>query len=81
MRQTKKKIYYDKKTDSLWINVQSGVENEHKEVSPGISIELGNNGELLGVEILNASKVLGSKLGLSAKTTKLSYTIAHQIKK
>jgi len=60
MKKTKKreKIFYDKKSDALWLLVKSGVEEEHQEISPGISIELGKKGELLGVEILNASKVL-----------------------
>lgn len=67
MRKAKKsRIYYDKKSDALWILVKSGVEEEYKEVAPGIGVELGRNGELLGIEVLNASRVLGDKL---AKTT------------
>lgn len=60
MRKTNKreKIFYDKKSDALWLLVKSGIEEEHREISPGISIELGKKGELLGIEILNASKVL-----------------------
>lgn len=62
MKRTKEKIYYDKKTDVLWFLVKSGIEEEHREVVPGVSVELGKDGELLGIEILNASKVLGEKL-------------------
>lgn len=82
-KQTKKKIYYDKQTDVLWIYIKSGVENQHKEVAPGVSVELGNDGELLGIEILNASKVLGSKLGIKSGSRQLvqSLITAHQIKK
>ena len=69
IRQTKQKIHYDKKTDVLWLMVKSGLEEEHKEIAPGISLELGKNGELLGIEILNASIVLGSKLGLKSETS------------
>lgn len=57
-RKTKQKVYYDKKADILWFLVKSGPEFEYKEVAPGISIELGKKGELLGIEILNASKVI-----------------------
>lgn len=53
-----KKIYYDKESDVLWFLVKSGPEIEYKEIAPGISVELGESGELLGIEILNASKVL-----------------------
>ena len=56
------KIFYDKKSDALWLLIKSGVEEEVKEVSPGVNVELGKNGELLGIEILNASKVLGEKI-------------------
>lgn len=59
MKKAKEKIFYDKKSDVLWLLIKSGQEYEHKEVSPGVSIELGKNGELFGIEILNASKILG----------------------
>ena len=55
-------IYYDKKSDALWIKIKAGVEVESKEVAPGVNIELGKNKELLGIEVLNASKVLGKKI-------------------
>lgn len=58
IRRTKQKVYYDKKADVLWFLVKSGPEFEYKEIAPGISVELGEKGELLGVEILNASKIL-----------------------
>lgn len=59
MKKIKKdKVFYDKRSDALWFLIKSGVEEEHREVAPGISVELGKNGELLGIEILNASKVV-----------------------
>lgn len=74
------KLYYDKKTDVLWLSVKPGVEEEHKEISPGVSVELGKNGELLGIEILNASKVLGNKLGMKrAHKSEQSIAIPHKI--
>lgn len=63
MKKQREKIFYDKKSDILWLLVKSGFEYEHKEISPGISVELGKNGELLGIEILNASKILSEKIG------------------
>lgn len=74
MKKAKEKIYYDKKTDVLWLFVKSGVEEEHREVVPGVSVELSKNGELLGIEILNASKVLGEKL--SKRSTGISPTVS-----
>lgn len=55
------KIFYDSKVDALWILIKEGPEVESLEVAPNINIELGGNRELLGVEILNASKILGVK--------------------
>lgn len=81
MKKNKSKIYYDKKTDVLWLNIKAGAEEEHKEVAPGVSVELNKNGELLGIEILNASQVLGNKFrtksGFSASH---SSVIAHKIR-
>lgn len=54
----KEKVFYDKKSDVLWFLIKSGPEEEHREIAPGVSIELGKNGELLGIEILNASRVV-----------------------
>lgn len=73
IKASKQKIYYDKKTDVLWLMVKGGPEEEHKEVAPGISVELDKNGDLLGIEILNASKVLGAKLGLKSTTPTSRY--------
>lgn len=73
MKKINQKIHYDKKTDTLWMSIKKGVEQEHKEVTPGVSVELGKNGELLGIEILNASKVLGSKL--SSKTSRTASSV------
>ena len=58
----KQKVYYDKSSDVLWFLIKSGVELKHKEIAPGVNLELGEKGELLGVEILNASKVFKSFL-------------------
>lgn len=62
-----KKIFYDKDIDALWLFVKKGKEAESKEVSPGISIELNDKGELLGIEILNASKIFEEEVKPSKK--------------
>lgn len=76
MKKTNQKIYYDKKTDVLWLNIKSGPLEKYNEISPGVAVELDKNGELLGVEILNASKVLGPKLGFDSSQ---SPAILHKI--
>lgn len=54
----KKIINYDQKSDALYIGVKKGVEEEFIEISPGISVELNKKGQVIGIEILNASRVL-----------------------
>lgn len=80
MKKNNQKIYYDKKTDVVWISVQAGEEELHKEVAPGISVEINKKGELLGIEILNASKVLGKKLGFGNQSKPLSLASYHKIR-
>lgn len=80
MKKTNQKIYYDKKYDVLWFMIKSGPEEEHKEIAPGVSVELGKNGELLGIEILNASKVLGPKMGWHIDKAEYSSAIPHKIR-
>lgn len=78
MKKTNQKIFYDRETDVLWFLIKSGPEETHQEVAPGISVELGEKGELLGIEILNASKVLGATLGIKIPPRSVSY--AHKIR-
>ncbi len=76
-KHSKKAVYYDNKMDVLWFKVRSGVEEEHREIAPGVSIELNKQGDLLGIEILNASHVLGKKF--DKKTPAISSAISHKI--
>jgi uncharacterized protein YuzE len=55
---SKKIINYDSKSDVLYIGLKKGVEEEFVEISPGINVELDPQGEVIGIEILNASKIL-----------------------
>lgn len=80
MKKTDQKIFYDKDTDVLWFMIKEGSEETHQEISPGVSMELNKKGEILGIEILNASKILGSKLGLKATRSTRSVSFAHKIK-
>lgn len=55
----KPKINYDAKSDVFYIVVKNGYEESHREIAPGIFVELDKKGDLMGIEILNASKNLG----------------------
>lgn len=54
-----KKINYDPKSDVVYIMINDGYEEEHKEIAPGIFVELDKHGKLIGVEILRASQNIG----------------------
>lgn len=51
-------INYDPKSDMLYFGIKKGSEEEFIEISPGINVELDQEGRVIGLEILNASKVL-----------------------
>lgn len=54
----KPKVYYDKKVDALWIRVKKGPEADSAEIAPGMTVEYNAKGDIIGLEILNASSVL-----------------------
>ena len=51
-----KKYNYDEKSDSLYIFLKEGEEESFEEIVPGINIELDRNDEVIGVEVLKASR-------------------------
>lgn len=51
-----KKYNYDKESDSLFISVKEGEEDSFEEIIPGINVELNDKGEIIGIEILKASR-------------------------
>jgi uncharacterized protein YuzE len=50
------KYKYDKESDSLFIILKEGEEDRFEEVVPGINLEFDENNEIIGVEILKASR-------------------------
>ena len=62
-----KKYYYDEKSDSLFIYLKEGEEESFEEIVPGINIELGKDNEIIGIEILRASRFLEEEKVLPAR--------------
>lgn len=56
------KARYDPKADVLYLFCEEGEIARSIEVSPGITVEFGGDGNILGVEILRASEVLTEKV-------------------
>ncbi len=55
-------VNYDPSTDVLYLVTRKGVEAEFTEVIPGVNVELDEEGQVIGVEILGASRVLKNVL-------------------
>ena len=51
-------INYDSKSDIIYIVTKKAREEEFVEVAPGINVELDEKGEVIGIEILDASNFL-----------------------
>jgi uncharacterized protein YuzE len=52
------KIRYDPGSDTLYLLIKEGYEEQFVEVADGINVELDEEGHLLGIETLNASRLL-----------------------
>jgi uncharacterized protein YuzE len=68
------KISYDPGSDTLYLMIKEGYEERFVEVAEGINVELGEDGGLLGIEILNASRLL--PLVMNAKQSRESQSAA-----
>ena len=51
------KVFYDEKEDILYL-ARKGQEEEVIELYPGVNVELDASGELIGIELINASTLL-----------------------
>ena len=62
------KARYDVQADTLYLVSDEGELARSIEVCPGITVEFGDAGDILGVEILRASKVLTEQVIASLHT-------------
>jgi len=58
------RIRYDKETDIVYISLSSLQILESDEIEPGIILDYAENGEVVGIEILKASKSMGQEKGI-----------------
>ena len=56
------KAFYDREADALLLAVRRGREAEYIEIAPGVGVEKDVDGNILGFEILNASRYLKNAL-------------------
>ena len=55
------RIRYDPAVDALYIRFKEGVIDDSDEVATGVILDTDADGEPMGLEILDASRVLGGK--------------------
>jgi uncharacterized protein YuzE len=63
------RVFYDEKEDVLYL-AKEGVEHEFVEIAPGVNAELDENGQLIGIELFNASILLKNIINPIVKKAK-----------
>ncbi len=51
-----KKYKYDRESDALYVYIQDGLEDRFEEIAPGINMEFDKQNNMLGIEVLKASR-------------------------
>ena len=55
------KIHYDKETDSLYIDLSPNKSIDSKEIADGVVIDFDREGNIVGIDIDQASKIVDFK--------------------
>jgi uncharacterized protein YuzE len=71
------KLAYYEKEDVLHLAISDEPESGSIELSPNITAELNDKGELIGIEILNASAFIRDWILESAQAKMLQFSSAH----
>ena len=66
---------YDEQSDSLYIYARDGIEVKIVELVPGVNIELDRAGQVIGIEILRASRFFRDISRSKAPALRRSYQI------
>lgn len=56
------RISIDERGDAIWFVLKRGEESEVIELAPGINVELDNSKNLIGIEIMNFSRLSSSSI-------------------
>lgn len=70
------RIAYYPDTDSMYIDLSSKKSSESTEVSPGVVLDYDEDGNLVGIDIDNASKIMDLKELVLSKLPVNTQTIA-----
>lgn len=75
------KIHYDPKVDAAYIELAKGKYEVSREISESVVVDEDKNGKILGVEVLDVSKVFGPKFRANMKNSSHIGAVAHRISK
>ena len=75
------KIHYDPKADVVYIELAKGKYEVSREISDSVVVDEDKKGKILGVEVLDVSKVLGPKFRANMKDSSQISAVAHRISK
>lgn len=56
------KIWFDEEEDILYLSLKEGIATDSEEVAENIRIEYDEKGSMIGIEILNISRMLASSI-------------------
>jgi len=73
----KPRLIYFEKEEVLHLAVVDGPESNSVELSPNITAELNELGELIGLEILNASTFIRDSILESVQGKLMQFSVAH----
>ena len=68
-RQTAVKVTYDTQTDTLHMRLRDGKVSQSQEVAEGVVLDLDEQGAIVGIELLDASKRSGNPKALEFAVT------------
>lgn len=71
------KFHYDKKADALSIRFNEERYSESDEVKEGVIFDYDKKNNIIGIEILNASKILPKKSALKLRSKKSVSLVVH----
>nr|MDO8082676.1 DUF2283 domain-containing protein [Candidatus Freyarchaeota archaeon] len=55
------RVLYDEESDILYVVIAEGEEEGFIELAPDINLEIGEKGKIIGIEIVNAKKLMEKK--------------------
>ena len=55
------RVLYDEESDILYVVIAEGEEEGFIELAPDINLEIGEKGKIIGIEIINAKKLMEKK--------------------